>query len=420
MKQLITTLFLFFWGISLPAQITVSNGAKNAIAYPNFNDIDYVVMFNGFDSNAIIEYTGSGANFEWKYYDGNSIATTSYIYPDTDATGYCLYVDGSATPTLTIWVIDYNNYLPVAGVNDLTIVSETEDEFENTTLKLVPATTPLTYRPFQGSPRSIAREHEITYQTEEWQTDSWEQTSTTATVDASENEWKVPAPYCNTNFTLTLHDTYMSILGIEPISITSESYTAIAFSYKLTSITTTRDATNEAERPDTSSVVNGSGPLDIAFNANPTSVANHIIWNISKDGENLLTWNQEQINYSFNSSGIYNVKATISNTNTGKTLTDSLTIQIRESALQVPNVFTPNDDGVNDEFRVAYRSLNSFNIWIYNRWGRLVYRSDNPQRGWDGRIGGKQAAAGAYFYVINAVGTDGIKYERKGDINLLR
>jgi len=88
--------------------------------------------------------------------------------------------------------------------------------------------------------------------------------------------------------------------------------------------------------------------------------------------------------------------------------------------LEVPNVFTPNGDGINDEFRVAYQSLTKFEAWIYNRWGRLVYHWNDPQKGWDGNIGGKKAAEGAYFYVIKAVGSDGIKYLKKGDINLLR
>ena len=111
----------------------------------------------------------------------------------------------------------------------------------------------------------------------------------------------------------------------------------------------------------------------------------------------------------------------------------------------MPNVFTPNGDGKNDEFRVAYRSLREYHIWVYNRWGKLVYESEDPAKGWDGTINGRAAAAGAYFYVIRAMGTDAVKgasyvalkgaynkkkkmndqsiigiYQLSGDINLLR
>ena len=121
------------------------------------------------------------------------------------------------------------------------------------------------------------------------------------------------------------------------------------------------------------------------------------------------------------------------------------TVAIAESYLAVPNVFTPNGDEFNEEFRVAYRSLREYHIWIYNRWGKLVYESTDPAKGWDGTINGKKAAVGAYYYVIRALGTDAAKdaqyvglkavynkrkansdtsvigvYQLSGDINLLR
>jgi len=121
-----------------------------------------------------------------------------------------------------------------------------------------------------------------------------------------------------------------------------------------------------------------------------------------------------------------------------------VSVQISESYLAVPNVFTPNGDGKNDEFRVAYRSLKEFHCWVYNRWGKLVYEWTDPAKGWDGTINGRPAAEGAYYYVIRALGTDAAKnaeysskisytkkklkadesvigiYQMSGDINLLR
>jgi len=119
-------------------------------------------------------------------------------------------------------------------------------------------------------------------------------------------------------------------------------------------------------------------------------------------------------------------------------------VAISESFLAVPNVFTPNGDHHNDEFRVSYRSIKEFHCWVYNRWGHLVYEWTDPAKGWDGTIGGRPAAEGAYFYVIRALGTDAPKnasymmkaaynkkkisadesvigvYQMSGDINLLR
>lgn len=94
---------------------------------------------------------------------------------------------------------------------------------------------------------------------------------------------------------------------------------------------------------------------------------------------------------------------------------------IKEGFLDVPNAFTPNGDGANDEFRVAYRSLKKFHLVIYNRWGRKVYSSNNPEQGWDGKIGGAKASPGVYFYVIEAEGyEDGENYKKHGTVHLIR
>jgi gliding motility-associated-like protein len=111
--------------------------------------------------------------------------------------------------------------------------------------------------------------------------------------------------------------------------------------------------------------------------------------------------------------------------------------------LLVPNVFTPDGNGMNDEFRVVYRSIKEFNCKVYNRWGHLVYEWSDPAKGWDGTVNGRPVAEGAYYYVIRALGTDAEKgakyigkpkytklqkkqelplgvYQLSGDINLLR
>jgi len=100
--------------------------------------------------------------------------------------------------------------------------------------------------------------------------------------------------------------------------------------------------------------------------------------------------------------------------------TDSVSIKVVESKIEVPRVFTPNGDGINDEFRVAYQSIVKFRCWVFNRWQKQLYYWTDPQKGWDGNINGNPARPGAYFYVIEAEGSDGEKYNLKGNINLLR
>lgn len=97
-------------------------------------------------------------------------------------------------------------------------------------------------------------------------------------------------------------------------------------------------------------------------------------------------------------------------------------IVVDTSLVQVPNVFTPNGDGRNDIWRVKSQSLKSFHAIVLNRWGRVVYEWRNPEDGWNGKINGKMATPGTYFYVITAVGREEEtkKYTKKGSFMLIR
>lgn len=101
-------------------------------------------------------------------------------------------------------------------------------------------------------------------------------------------------------------------------------------------------------------------------------------------------------------------------------------VVLSESDLEAPNAFSPNGDGINDYYNVFnVKSIVSFNAAIYNRWGQQLYSwgidgIGCEECGWDGTYKGKPVKAGVYYVVIDAVGADGIKYEIRRDVNLLR
>jgi gliding motility-associated-like protein len=68
-----------------------------------------------------------------------------------------------------------------------------------------------------------------------------------------------------------------------------------------------------------------------------------------------------------------------------------------------PNAFTPNNDGTNDYFSPKLPcEILDYKLMIYNRWGELVYTTDDRERGWDGKIrGGERAEQGTYVWVLN-------------------
>ncbi len=94
------------------------------------------------------------------------------------------------------------------------------------------------------------------------------------------------------------------------------------------------------------------------------------------------------------------------------------------SEIEIPNIFSPNGDGVNDFFQVKASTLNTFSGIIVNRWGRTVYEWTNWEdyvAGWDGKLsGGTDASPGVYYYVIKAVGMDGLEYDEHGPLHLMR
>lgn len=91
--------------------------------------------------------------------------------------------------------------------------------------------------------------------------------------------------------------------------------------------------------------------------------------------------------------------------------------------LEIPNVFTPNGDKVNDVFRLKATNLKQINASIFDRWGNLVYEvtSETGNIAWDGKnLQGKECPAGTYFYIIKAIGKDDQDFEQKGNVSLYR
>jgi gliding motility-associated-like protein len=85
---------------------------------------------------------------------------------------------------------------------------------------------------------------------------------------------------------------------------------------------------------------------------------------------------------------------------------DSVYIVISEEILSdclfIPNAFTPNNDGLNDTFKAVSRcpSLSYFRMQIFNRWGEMLYESDDIGKGWDGRKNGTPCPGDVYVYRI--------------------
>jgi len=141
--------------------------------------------------------------------------------------------------------------------------------------------------------------------------------------------------------------------------------------------------------------------------------------------------------FTFENSGSYKVKLV------SKKITDQITcidtvylggyIVADTSFVDCPNVFTPNGDGMNDEFIIKFWSMKEIKISIFNRWGKLlhVWESNNvinfgntvksvPQSVWDGKVGGKVCTPGVYYYVVEGRGRDDKRRRTSGFFHLFR
>ncbi len=92
-----------------------------------------------------------------------------------------------------------------------------------------------------------------------------------------------------------------------------------------------------------------------------------------------------------------------------------------EVLLWVPASFTPNGDGVNDLFQVSGVAITSFEMFIYNRWGQLVWETKDINEGWDGRFKFEPVQMGGYPYVINYKRYNSTaSHQRKGVVVLIK
>jgi gliding motility-associated-like protein len=91
------------------------------------------------------------------------------------------------------------------------------------------------------------------------------------------------------------------------------------------------------------------------------------------------------------------------------------------SNLVIPNIFTPNNDGNNDVFKIISSGIKTLNCKIYNRWGIEVGQIKNVNETWDGRTSaGVECVEGIYYFILTATGEDDKPFNEKGIVQLVR
>lgn len=180
--------------------------------------------------------------------------------------------------------------------------------------------------------------------------------------------------------------------------------------------------------------INGDAPLHVRFMAYAESLeaGSSLEWHfihVGSDGTSEITRYEENTEFDFRESGKTTVMLLVK---VGDEVVEegTITVNISDSHLEMPNAFSPNGDGYNKiygakgvcnpESTGRYRSIVEFHAYIFNRWGQKLYEWTDISSGWDGTYNGSPVKDGVYYVLVNARGADGKVYNIRRDVNLIR
>jgi gliding motility-associated-like protein len=171
----------------------------------------------------------------------------------------------------------------------------------------------------------------------------------------------------------------------------------------------------------------GVYPLSTNFSVNGSQGLTDYYWSF---GDNGATGTGPNPSYTYNTPGTYTVTLVTWNDDPNCVLYDTITVEVVDVAIvSLPNVFTPNADGVNDGFAASISGVKEMKVEIYDRWGNLIHMETvaglaSTQQDvvlWDGKSkAGNVASDGVYYYVIHAIGYDTKEYPFTGFLQLLQ
>lgn len=432
-KQLYVTALFIFCSILLQAQYKASGGIKTPyeIEIPEVPSMNKIFIFNTLSNSSLSYKTSSGLGIRWFYYTqsaadkieilASEIEITSFKEETTytiknpkDATGYFVMEGTKEKPA--IWVCDYTyNQAVINQFHPL----ESADKCEY--LKLIIDTSDnWFYFLKSGERKKIPRKYKITYQDLEWNQATWKFENIERTIDYRTfgTEYVIDAPLKNTPFTLSGDE------AGEYFGLSSQMQTNI---YEAVSVKSYFKAKQQVSNDKLKSdKLGGSAPAIITFTAYANEpVAQYYTWYIfhqDKPSDAIARYTDNEIEYTFEKAGTYTVRLEVANAQSSCVdSTQMVQFSISESSLEIPNYFSPDaTDGSSTQFKVAYKSLIKFNCTIFNRWGVKLHRFSDPDKGWSGQYNGRLVPTGVYYYVIEAIGSDGRVYKKGGDINVIR
>lgn len=432
MRLILLSLILFLSSSIINASISFKGSSYSVVSEkPEASTgLTSIYILHDFDG-VKMTYTAasSSSSVSWSKFNNSGGSSVEPIYDITkngktytlDLTGRddMGYIIEEGSSKYYYWIIDYSKHRALLSSIEYTTGQDGCYEVE---LTFMGNANRINYYTINGQPKELDRGLKLSYYNLQYNdaTETYEQIMVEKSIPYINNFIYATAPLCNTEFTLS-GDRFLKQWGEEQ-SITSDSYISNAVEAKTTATQTSREISNEQKEE---TALGGSAPCEITFNATCSDAVIFQEWQIATDPEFnniILRFNETNITYTFRDQGTSYVRFMASNsTGSCEYYSETYEVFIGASRLQCPNIFSPEaSEGINDEWKVSYKSITSFKCNIFNRWGIKIAELTDPSQGWDGKYKGKYVPSGVYYYVIKAEGADGVKYDLSGDINIIK
>lgn len=412
------------------AEISFSGASKEVIAVKPDASSGLSAVYVAYGVSGLsVRYNSQGRTVTWEKFGsmgGGSATPVDDVVTDGNYSvlpaveGGCGYIITDGSTRLCFWIVDYLTSPTV--INSVEMLPESD--CTRASIGISGQASPIYFYSVNGRRMELSRELSLRYTTLVYDNEAaaYIQDETTVTIAGIEGHVSVDAPYCDTDFTLS-GDRFLSKWGLGKQEASSPFYTAKA-------VTAHVDVNMQGTTPDNQQAagsddgLGGSAPCQIVFTAAVTDAAIYHEWQMSdtEEFDDIKFRSSDLIlDYTFRDYGTTYVRLETANSDASCEWTSpSFEINIGESALICPNAFSPGaSEGINDEWKVSYKSIVDFDCHIFTRWGKEVAHLTDPSQSWNGYIGGKLVPSGVYYYVIKARGADGRRYNLKGDINII-
>ena len=430
--------FLFIIMSSAFAQTYQVSGGGNSPLMAENNSTNRIQVFlvYGMD-NVQISYSSSSASHQWFRYriraldDSEPVAatqngTTSTVTNPQEGYGYYVKENENIGMNNFVWIIDYSKF--EFFIRSMRL-SPYMDECIGVSFEGDADVSPLYYTTPSGVQTPMNREFELSYKTLQWND------AQKRFVPLSFTKTFISHPFAST---FPLHSTDPKFLADTEITLKGDRfarhfgveksfsipYQAKALQVYADTLLLSAGSNNMGESDEEL-----NAPAVIRFKAyTNVPVASRVVWkifNVDEPEKMLIQYNGDELDYTFNRAGTFIARLEV-NDRTGACSNEedednSFRISITETEMTVPNAFSPGaTPGINDIFKVRYKSIVKFQGWIHNRWGTELFHWTDPSQGWDGKYRGSFVPSGAYYYLIEYTGTDGKKRVKTGDINVFR